>query len=128
MEVVTAEVLRLFGGDAAALALYENFAEAVCRRFGAVRVKAQKTQIAFSDRHIFACVSQLRVRPKTLLPPAYIVVTLGLPEPLNSQRVAAKTQPYPGRWTHHFVIGSAEELDGEFMGWVEAAYRFAQEK
>ena len=42
----------------------------------------------------------------------------GLPAPLESARVAAKTEPYPGRWTTHFVISSPSDLDEEMFGWV----------
>lgn len=58
----------------------------------------------------------------------YLVVTLGLPYPLNSDRVAVKTEPYPGRWTTHIVVGSPAELDGEFWLWVSQAHAFAMNK
>ena len=54
--------------------------------------------------------------------------TLGLPAPLESARVAAKTEPYPGRWTTHFVISGPSDLDEELFGWVAQAYWFAQGK
>ena len=54
-------------------------------------------------------MSFLRVRKKADLPDPYIVITLGLSYPLESSRVAGKTEPYPGRWTTHIVIGSVEE-------------------
>ena len=47
--------------------------------------------------------------PKKLLPPRFIVLTLGLPYPLDSPRIAVKTEAQPNRWTHHIVIGSADE-------------------
>jgi hypothetical protein len=74
---------------------------------------------------VFACVSFARVKRKAELPEGWMTVTLGLPAPLESQRAAVKTEPYPGRWTHHFVVSRAEELDEEFMAWVEEAYAFA---
>ena len=51
-----------------------------------------------------------------------------MPHPLSSPRVAALSQPYPGRWTAHIVIGSAADVDAELLGWVETAYAFAQAK
>ena len=48
--------------------------------------------------------------------------------PLESDRVAAKTEPYPGRWTTHFVISSPSDLDEELFDWIEQAYQFAQAK
>lgn len=58
----------------------------------------------------------------------YIVITLGLPYPLESSRVAVKTEPYPGRWTTHIVIGNVEEIDDELFLWVKQAYHFAEGK
>ena len=63
-----------------------------------------------------------------VLPENYFVLTLGLSAPLESDRVAAKTEPYPGRWTTHFVISSPSDLDEELFDWIEQAYQFAQAK
>ena len=52
----------------------------------------------------------------------------GRPAPLESERVAAKTEPYPGRWTTHFVLHCTAELDEELFDWVGQAYQFAQIK
>lgn len=56
------------------------------------------------------------------------MLTLGLPALLESGRVAAKTGPYPGRWTTHFAISDPSDLDEEMFGWVAQAYWFAQGK
>ena len=90
--------------------------------------RVQKTQISFSNRHVFACVSFARVKRKAELPKRYMVITLGLPAPLDSERVAVKTEPYPGRWTHHIVVSSPEELDEELLSWMKTAYTFADAK
>lgn len=73
-------------------------------------------------------MSFLKVKKKSELPEDYFVLTLGLSTPLESDRVAAKTEPYPGRWTTHFVISSPSALDEELFDWIEQAYQFAQEK
>ena len=57
-----------------------------------------------------------------------MVITIGLPYPLQSERVAVKTEPYPGRWTHHIVVSKTEELDEELLSWIRAAYVFADTK
>ena len=62
------------------------------------------------------------------LPKPWITVTLGLPYRLDSPRAAICTEPYPGRWTTHIVLGSPEEVAGELLGWVNEAYRFAAGK
>jgi len=88
----------------------------------------QKSQISYCNRHLYACVSFLKVKKKSELPEDYFVLTLGLSAPLESDRVAAKAEPYPGRWTTHFVISSPSDLDEKLFDWIELAYSFAQEK
>ena len=90
-----------------------------------VRIKVQKSQITFYNRHLFACVSFLRAKRKAELPAHYIVLTLGLDRPLDTPRAAVVTEPYPNRWTHHFVLSRKEEIDDELMDWVKQAAVFA---
>lgn len=120
--------LLFFDRHTAALPLYEAFAGTLLARFPATSTRVQKTQITFSNRHVYACVSLSRVKRKAELPAPYLVVTLGLPYPLDSGRVAVKTEPYPGRWTTHIVVGTQAELDDEFWTWVDQAYEFAENK
>ena len=110
------------------LPLYQAFEELLSDSFSVVNKRVQKTQITFSNRHVFACVSFARVKRKAELPMRYMVITLGLPAPLDSERVAVKTEPYPGRWTHHFVVSTPEELDEELLSWIKTAYTFADAK
>lgn len=111
-----------------AVPIYLRFEETIYSVFPDVNKRVQKTQITFSNRHVFACVSFAGVKKKAELPNPYIVITLGLPYPLASGRVAAETEPYPGRWTTHIVVGSADEIDEELIGWVRQAYAFADSK
>ncbi len=122
------EELYFFDGQPDALRLYEIFRDRIQEEIGEAKIRVQKTQITFSNRHVFACVSQLRVRKKRDLPPVYIVVTFGLDHALESPRVDGKTEPYPNRWTHHIVIAEPEDVDGELMEWIREAYQFALEK
>ncbi len=122
------DTLLFFDSQPLALPLYEAFAAKLYAMFPQITARVQKTQITFSNRRVFACVSFLRVKRKAEMPDPYLVVTLGLPCALDSRRVAAKTEPYPGRWTAHFVIGRSEELDQEFFSWVRQAYEFSASK
>ena len=123
-----AATLLFFEQQPAALPLYEAFADAVIRQYPDTKVKVQKSQISFSNRYMFACVSFVRVKKKKELPDPYLVVTLGMSYPLESSRVAVKTEPYPGRWTTHIVLGDEKEVDGELLKWVAEAYDFANTK
>ena len=82
----------------------------------------------YTNRHLFACVSFTRVKRKAELPEGWLTLTLGLPAPLDSPRVAVRTEACPGRWTHHFVLSSIEELDEEMTSWIRASYDFADSK
>ena len=123
-----AETLLFFSGHKEVLPLYERFEELLRSSFPEANKRVQKTQITFFNRHVFACVSFARVIKKSELPDGYLVVTLGLPAPLDSERITVKSEPYPGRWTHHIVISKPEDLDGELLSWVQEAYGFSNAK
>ena len=128
MDDVPQNAMLFFDQHPESYPLYEAFYEKLMSRFPEAKAKVQKSQISFYNRHLFACVSFLRVKKKADLPERYFVLTLGLSEPLDSDRVAAKTEPYPGRWTTHFVISETADLDEELFEWVAQAYVFAQHK
>ena len=125
--MLDADTLQFFDGHTETLGLYQALEALLCD-FPNVNKRVQKTQITFRNRHVFACVSFARVKRKAELPEPWLVLTLGLPAPLDSPRVAVKTEPYPGRWTHHFVLSRPEELDGELRSWIREAYAFAEMK
>lgn len=122
------DTLLFFDKHPGAYPIYEAFREKLISRFPETRAKVQRTQISFYHRRLYACVSFLGVKKKAELPENYFVLTLGLNAPLESHRVAGKTEPYPGRWTTHFVISGLPELDEELFGWIAQAYAFAQLK
>jgi len=128
MEQLQKDVFSFFDPFPAARPLYEAFEAKLLELFPETKIKVQKTQISFSTRHVYACASFLKAKRKAFLPNPYITVTLSLPYPLETDRTAGKTEPYPGRWTTHIVIGSIRELDGEFFSWVEDAFGFSLSK
>ena len=128
MDTTMQDTLFFFDRHQAVYPLYACFQEKLLARFPESRIKVQKTQISYYNRHLYACVSFLKVKKKAELPEDYFVLTLGLSAPLKSDRVAVKTEPYPGRWTTHFVISSPADLDEELFDWIEQAYNFAQVK
>ncbi len=128
MREIDFDTLVFFEGHEDALDLYRAFEELLYDTFPCVNKRVQKTQITFYNRHVFACVSFARVKRKKELPEGYMVITLGLPAPLDSDRAAVITEPWPNRWTHHFVVSRQEELDEEFVSWIMLAYDFADRK
>ena len=117
-------------GHPEALPLYEAVQAAALELdgYGPVRIKVSKTQISFYNRRLFACASFARVRPAGELPRPYLTVTFGLDHRVENPRIAAATEPYPRRWTHHLVLGSPAEVDAELIAWLRAAAAFAAAK
>ena len=122
-----ADVLAYFGEHARELELYGALVRRLAEAVPDTAVKVQKSQISFYGRHLFAAAS-LPVRRKKDWPEHCLVVTVGLPYRLESERVAVAVEPYPGRWTHHVLVSGPEEIDDELMGWMEQAYSFAESK
>ena len=122
------DALLFFNEHPAALPLFAALEDRLFACFPEAQRRVQKTQIAYFHRHVFACVSFARVRRRAELPETWLTLTLGLPYPLESGRVAVKTEAYPGRWTTHIVLGAEEELDEELLGWLEQAYAFSERK
>lgn len=90
-----------------------------------VEIKVAKSQITFKARYGFAFVSLRRMKG---CPEVFLILTLGLGRRLSSPRVAVAVEPYPGRWTHHFIISHIGQLDTELLDWIEEAHSFAQIK
>ena len=111
-----------------ALPLYQALEAGILEAVPGARIKVQKSQISFYNRHLFACASFARVRKKAGLPPVWLVVTVGLARPLESPRVAVATEPYPGRWTNHILLASPAEVDAELLAWLREAAAFAAAK
>ena len=125
--MLSGDVLFFFGDHREALPLYEVLTEQM-EGLGDLSIRVQKTQITFSNRRNFAFVSFLPARKAKDRPKTYITITFGLGRRVDSPRIGIATEPYPGRWTHHVLISSTEDIDGELMGWIREAYNFSAGK
>lgn len=122
------DALFFFDRNPAALPLFEAFEEKLQRAVGEFTVRVQKTQITYSNRYVFACVSFLKVRRAKDRPPVYIVITFGLDHRLESPRIDAAVEAGPRRWTHHVLVSDVSQIDEELMSWVAQAYQFSATK
>ena len=131
-ERTQSDILQFFdlNGHPEALPLYAAVERAALAldTFGPVRIKVSKTQISFYNRRLFACASFARVKKAKDLPDPWLTVTFGLDHKVEDPRIAAATEPYPRRWTHHLVIGSPDDVDAELVSWLRAAAEFAASK
>lgn len=123
------EIQTFFVSEPEALRLYQLLEEKVLGEWNTmkrspVEIKVQKTQITFKNPRSFASawvpIHRVKNRPEH-----YIVVTFGLPVPLESPRITESAEIRPGRWTHHVIISKPEEVDEELMGWIQSSYEYS---
>ena len=122
------DILFFFGERMEALPMYERLENAILTRIPDVKIKVAKTQITFANKRGFAFVSFNPCRKAKDRPAVWMTVTFGLGCRKGSSRIDVATEPYPGRWTHHVMVGSAEEIDEELLGWIQEAAEFANVK
>ena len=92
-----------------------------------VTAKVGKTQISLRNRYVFAAVS-LPWRKLKGWPEKYVLVSFGLGRKMENPRISQAVEPYPGRWTHHVLLESPEDVDGELLDWLDLAYGFSMTK
>ena len=109
------------------LPVYESVRDMICAGFDDVKVKVSKTQIAFSNKYQFAFVS-LPFRKIKGSHGSYIIFTFGLGRKEEHPLIFAATEPYPGRWTHHVMIRSVDEIGAQIKEWIGEAYHFSLTK
>ena len=122
------DILLFFSQHMEALPLYKKLEEQILAEIPDVKVKVAKTQISFSNKRGFAFVSFNPCRRAKERPAAWMTVSFGLGYRKVAERVDVATEPYPGRWTHHVMVGSTAEIDGELMGWIKEAADFSARK
>ena len=122
------DILLFFSQHMEALPLYEKLEEQILAEIPDVKVKVAKTQISFSNKRGFAFVSFNPCRRAKERPATWMTVSFGLGYRKETNRVDVATEPYPGRWTHHVMVGSTAEIDGELMGWIKEAADFSASK
>lgn len=76
----------------------------------------------------FAFVSFNPCRRAKERPAAWMTVSFGLGYRKEAERIDVATEPYPGRWTHHVMVGSTAEIDEELLAWIKEAAEFSASK
>ena len=122
------DILLFFSQHMEALPLYEKLEERILAEIPDVKVKVAKTQISFSNKRGFAFVSFNPCRRAKERPAVWMTVSFGLGYRKEAERVDVATEPYPGRWTHHVMVGSTSEIDEELLGWLKEAAEFSASK
>ena len=125
---MNSDILFFFGEHMVALPIYERLEKRILTQIQDVKIKVAKTQITFAKRYGFAVVSFYPCRRAKDRPAVWMTVTFGLGYRKESPRIDVATEPYPGRWTHHVMVGTPDEIDGELMDWIQEAADFSAAK
>ena len=112
-----------FQGRDDALPVYVCLRQALLDRWPETKIEVKKTQITFREKYGYAYVSLPRRKCDRGL-----VVTFGLGEQMHHPRITHSTEAYPGRWTHHVSVPSAEAADDQLLGWIELSREFSAAK
>ena len=122
------DILSFFGEHMDALPNYERLENAILTRVPDVKIKEAKTQITFANKRGFAFVSFNPCRKAKDRPAVWMTVTFGLGYHKESPRIDVATEHYPGRWTHHVMVGTPDEIDEELLNWIQEAADFSTAK
>ncbi len=94
----------------------------------------QKSQIAFrigpseGCRPLQFAFVWLPTRRINGRPGRCLGLTFGLGRREGNPRIAVVSEPYPGRFTHHLLLESPQELDETVRDWLKEAADFARSK
>lgn len=125
---MNSDILFFFGAHMDALPVYEKLEEQILAGIPNVKIKAAKTQITFANKRGFAFVSFNPCRRAAQRPKVWMTISFGLGYRKESPRIDVATEPYPGRWTHHVMVESVDEIDEELMNWIKEAAEFSAQK
>jgi len=113
---IPGEAYLFFGDKVDLIPIFEKLAACMSEKFPDATLRVQKSMLSWLDPTPF-CYSAIRSRTKMMLSFSFAVQ-------LDSPRIFAATEPYPGRWTHHVLVSSPEEIDGELMEMISMAHAF----
>ena len=119
--LLTPDVLFFFDGHADALVLYEALAKRLLAEYPATEIRVKKTQIGFHDGRLYCCASLTPARRRAERPDPFLTVTFSLDAPDPSPRLIC-VPIRPNRFTHHAIIGSPSDIDGELLAWLRASH------
>ena len=86
-------------------------------------VRTTRSQVALRHRTGFAYLWYPGRYVRNEVP---AVLSLALPERLDSPRFKQVGRPSPHVWMHHLELRGPDDLDDEVVGWLRAAYRAAR--
>ncbi|MBQ2953562.1 MAG: hypothetical protein IJE07_08405 [Clostridia bacterium] len=99
-------------------ALFEAIEERILALCAEASVKHDRTQTAFLRKVQFAWLSL----PRRKVDNGALMLSISLPSRVESPRILYAAEVAPGRWMHHLILRTPQELDAEVSAWIEAAW------
>ena len=118
---VTPDIEEFFGHDRVALDLARAVIELIDRT-GAVESRVTKSQVAFRSRKGFA---YLWCPGRYVASDVPVVLSIALPERLDSSRFKSVVHPAPRVWMHHLELRGIDQVDAEVADWLATAHQAA---
>jgi hypothetical protein len=87
-----------------------------------IEVRVTRSQVALRHRTGFAFLWFPGRWVRSAVP---AVLSIAMPERLDSPRFKQVVSPAPHVWMHHLELASPDDLDDEVIGWLRAAYEAA---
>ena len=99
-------------------ALFEALERRILALCPETTIKHDRTQSAFLRRIQFAWLSL----PRRKTDAGALMLSIGLPFRVESRRILYAAEVAPGRWMHHLIIRSEEEMDADLCNALQAAW------
>jgi hypothetical protein len=113
---------QLFAASPAGLTIYRRLRDVVAD-LPDLEVSVTRSQAALRNRTGFAYLWYPGRYVHSEVP---AVLSLALPERVESPRFKQVGHPSPGVWMHHLELDGPDQLDDEVAGWLRAAYHAAR--
>jgi hypothetical protein len=110
-------VEQVFADSPGGLEIYRRLLELVADLD--VDVRVTRSQVALRNRTGFAFLWYPGRYVRSHVP---AVLSVALPERLESTRFKQVGSPSPGAWMHHLELSGPDDLDDEVVGWLRTAY------
>ena len=121
------DIEAFFSRNPAQAALARAVFSVLFARYPDARLKISKSQAALYEPGPFCMVWPPLHGGFTNRTPHCVALTFGLGERLESPRIEQAVEAYPGRWTHHLLLHTAQDLDEELLGWIDRSRAFRQQ-
>lgn len=112
---------EFFADSPVGLAVHDKVAQ-VLGSYGGVSTRVTRSQVAFRHDVGFAFLWRPGQYVRSVVP---VVLSIALPNKVDSPRFKEVVHPAPTVWMHHLEIHDVSQVDDEVRGWLREAWEHA---